>query len=100
MKVRLKPAAKADVAGIYGWYHREVGKDVAQRFRRSFRKCGRTIGLHPLAFPKVHGEIRRALLHNFPYAVFFKVEKNEVVVFGCFHGHRDPTVWQNQRHDQ
>lgn len=52
---------------------------------------------NPLAYPKVHGDIRRALLRRFPYCVFFTVEPTEVVVHGSFHGRRDPKVWQSRR---
>ncbi len=48
------------------------------------------IALNPLLYRVVHGEIRRRLLRRFPYAVYFTLEGNEIVVLGLFHCARDP----------
>ena len=51
---------------------------------------------NPMSSPKVHGEIRRALLRRFPYGVFYVIRESEVGVLGVFHGHRDPKTWQSR----
>jgi len=67
---------------------------LATRFRRALKASGDAIGQHPLAFPKVHGDVRRALLKRFPYCLFYVVDEDAVVVLGCFHGHRNPATWE------
>jgi plasmid stabilization system protein ParE len=49
---------------------------------------------HPTTYPVTHREARRALLRRFPYAVFFRVYGETVVVLACMHGRRDPTRWK------
>lgn len=39
---------------------------------------------------QVHGEFRRRLLRRFPYAIYYRIEGNEIIVFGLFHCARDP----------
>jgi hypothetical protein len=40
---------------------------------------------------------RRALLRHFPYALIFVIEADEtLVVIACFHGSRDPALWQQR----
>jgi plasmid stabilization system protein ParE len=41
--------------------------------------------------------IRRALLRRFPYAVYFAVDGDVVVVIAVLHASRDPAEWQRRR---
>ena len=97
MRSRLTPAADADIQDIHGWYRRQR-EGLALEFKRALDECMVRIQDSPLAYPKIHGDIRRALLRRFPYCVFFTVEPTEVAVHGVFHGRRDPKVWRS-RHD-
>ena len=50
--------------------------------------------------PELHAEIyrgvRRSFLRQFPYAVFYRVEENRVVVIAVMHTRRDPRRWQSR----
>ncbi|MGH9867005.1 MAG: type II toxin-antitoxin system RelE/ParE family toxin [Candidatus Polarisedimenticolia bacterium] len=96
MKVRLTPAAEADVADILSWY-RERGHDLPEKFLASLGVCLDAVARTPSAFARVHDDIRRALLRRFPYCVFYIISGQEVVVLACFHGHRDPASWKSRR---
>jgi len=48
-----------------------------------------------LAFPRVHNETRRAVLSRFPYAIYFRVAEDEVVVL-AIHGRQHPSGWQTR----
>ena len=52
--------------------------------------CAGEIPRNPLLYPKVHGEFRRRLLRRFPYAVYFRIKDDTIIVFGAFHCARDP----------
>jgi toxin ParE1/3/4 len=90
---RFLPEAEADVSEAYGWYN-EQGHGLADEFRRSVDACLSVILRHPEAYPKVHKDLRRALLRRFPYGLFYLLAQEEVVVFGCFHAARDPRQWK------
>ena len=49
-----------------------------------------------LMHAKVHGEMRRAILQRFPYAVYFRVVGEEIVVLAV-HGRQHPRRWQSRR---
>ena len=97
MTVRLTPAAEADVRAIYAWYQ-DHGEGVAADFKQVLDAALARIGLTPRAYPQVHGPVRRVVLHRFPYCVFYIPQETEIIVYGVFHGHRDPSVWR-RRHD-
>lgn len=50
----------------------------------------------PLAFPLVHGQTRRALVRRFPYAVYFRLHGEHVVILAVMHSSRDPDQWRSR----
>ncbi len=51
---------------------------------------------NPLQFPRLEGDVRRALLHRFPYGVYFITESQEVKVLAVLHLHRQPDMWKSR----
>jgi plasmid stabilization system protein ParE len=51
----------------------------------------------PRQFPVIYKNVRRALLRRFPYALMFVIEADETLtIIACFHGSRDPALWQKR----
>lgn len=48
---------------------------------------------YPEMFARVRGEVRRALVTRFPYAIFYRIEPGRMVVFRVLHTARDARVW-------
>jgi len=65
VNLRLRDAAEADIGDAHAWY-RERGHDLGDQFLGALDQCLESIQRNPLAFPAVHGEVRRALLRKFP----------------------------------
>lgn len=60
------------------------------------------VSANPLAFPQVHGETRRAVLNRFPYAMYFRIDGDQVVVLehsGNNDGHGSRPAARCARHD-
>lgn len=92
----IEPAANDDVAAAVGWYEEEqVGLGV--RFGRQLVATYERILAHPLLYQDLGRGIRKAALHRFPYAVYYVVEGQAVVVTAVLHLHRDPAEWQRRR---
>ena len=49
----------------------------------------------PLAFPRVRGETRRAVFIRFPYALYFRVPDESIVVLAV-HGRQNPVRWRRR----
>jgi plasmid stabilization system protein ParE len=96
VSIRFTDAAEADVGDALAWY-RERGHELGDQFEQILDQCLDSIQRNPLAFAKVHGDIRRALLRRFPYCVFYIIAGSEIVVLACLHGHRDPKIWQGRQ---
>ena len=77
--LRFLPEVEEDVLAAYEWYETK-SPGLGEDFLRTFYACASEITRNPLLYPKVYGEFRRRLIKRFPYAVYFKVEGNEVYV--------------------
>jgi plasmid stabilization system protein ParE len=51
----------------------------------------------PEMFARVHGDVRRMIVSRFPYAVFYQVEADRIVVLAVLHTARDPESWPRPR---
>ena len=81
-----------DLAGGFGYYEGQ-GEHLGEKFLAAVDSVFDAIERYPEMFSRVHGEVRRAVVSKFPYAVFFRVEAKRVVVLTVLHTARDPKLW-------
>lgn len=89
----LWPEARADIREAWAWYE-EQRRGLGDEFLAAAREALSRVEEGPLRFPRVRGEIRRAPLHRFPYAILYIPEAEHTVVLACFHARRNPRIWQ------
>ena len=78
------------------WYEtRREG--LGLEFLTAVRKVLTTVETSPARYPLVRGDVRRAPLRRFPYALFYVNEEEWTVVLACMHFRRDPRRWQSRR---
>jgi hypothetical protein len=83
------PEVANDAITGYDWYEdRSTG--LGNDFFRLFYANANEIPRNPLLYPIVFKNFRRRLLRRFPYAIYFRIEDRNVVVFGLFHCARSP----------
>ena len=85
-----------DVEAAFEWYESEqtgLGLEFLAELRAAY---DRIVG-GPLKYQVLRSDIRRALLRRFPYAVYFAVETELIVVVAVLHAGRDPAEWQRRR---
>jgi plasmid stabilization system protein ParE len=51
---------------------------------------------HPFGYQDIRSGIRRALTRRFPYAVYFSVEGETIVIVAFLSTARDPAAWQRR----
>jgi plasmid stabilization system protein ParE len=84
--------AGRDLAGAYGWYE-EQRPGLGEEFLTAVDTTFDAIEQIPEMFRRVHGEVRRANVSRFPYAVFYRIDPKSVVVLAILHTARDPKLW-------
>jgi plasmid stabilization system protein ParE len=88
-------AARAELIDAQDWYEAEA-PGLGPRFREAIDALTKRMSANPRQFPIVLRNARRALLRRFPYALFFAVEGDTLLVIACFHASRDPSQWQKR----
>ena len=85
-----------DLAGGYAWYNGQH-HGLGEEFLAAVSAALDTVERYPDIFARVHGEVRRAVVSRFPYAVFYRIETKRVVVLTVLHTAHDPKVWPQPR---
>lgn len=70
----FRPAARAELLEARDWYdaHRDgLGREFAESIDGTIAR----IGEHPELYPEVWLGLRRAVLLDFPYAVFYRLNR-------------------------
>lgn len=88
------PAARLELIAAQDWYEQAAGLGAAFRTEVD-RQIARILD-NPRQFPAVLRDVRRARLRRFPYGLFFREHAGRTVLIACFHGSRDPLVWERR----
>ena len=89
MQIRFLADAEAELAAARVWYalQREGLDDaLTQRVDETLQR----IIAAPHLYPLVYRQLRRAVLRQFPFAIFYEPIADEIVVFAVYHSSRDP----------
>ncbi len=94
-KVVVRPEAAREIQEAFDWYETR-GEGLGLEFLRAADACLSGVQRNPSAFQPVHEQVRRALLRKFPYALFYLLGEDAIVVVACFHVRRSPADWQRR----
>ena len=92
----VRPEAQADIREAARWYETREG-GLGLRFVGEVRESLRRIADSPLRFPIVDKDVRRSLLHKFPYSIYFINEPEAAAIIAVLHQHRRPATWKSRR---
>jgi toxin ParE1/3/4 len=65
-------------------------------FSNNFVTPNQRILKNPLGYQELHSGIRRALTRQFPYAIYFSIEGDTILILAVLHTARDPAEWQRR----
>jgi plasmid stabilization system protein ParE len=93
-QVVFRPEAEDEVLEARAWYEgRRAG--LGNEFAQAIDAIVKRIVEHPLAYQRAHKETRRAVLSTFPYAVYYRVHGENIVV-QAVHGRQHPSRWRRR----
>ena len=94
LEVRLRPEAEQDLADAAVWYEKQR-QGLGHEFLDEVLTMLSSIAETPLIYPELHRNTRRAVIHRFPFSVYFRVENTTIVVVAILHGSRNPHRWKS-----
>jgi len=92
MRVVFTRIAKQELEDAIRYYELEYS-GLGHRFKEEVRKAALRIVEYPQAWSIERGDVRRCLLHKFPYKLMYSVEENHILVIAVAHQHRKPDYW-------
>ncbi|MFP4181862.1 type II toxin-antitoxin system RelE/ParE family toxin [Thiohalospira sp.] len=93
LPVRVRREAEVDLREAGAWYEAQR-PSLGQAFLDEVQTAFEQIGEEPFRYPVLHRDTRRALIHRFPFGIFFRVTEEAIVIIAVLHASRDPRHWQ------
>ncbi|HMO47457.1 MAG TPA: type II toxin-antitoxin system RelE/ParE family toxin [Rubrivivax sp.] len=78
-------------------YYEERQKGLGDRFRESVEAAATLAGAHPKLGSPWRLRTRRVFPRGFPFAVVYRIEPAERVVFAVAHFKRRPSYWRRRK---
>jgi plasmid stabilization system protein ParE len=92
MRVIFSKLAKQELEDAINYYELEF-PGLGERFREELIKAITLIAEHPQSWSIERGEIRKGLLHKFPYKILYSIESDHIFIIAIAHQHRKPDYW-------
>jgi len=89
--VRVTALAEADLSEAFRWYEAKK-EDLGFEFLARVEEAVQTIARNPTSCARVIDDARRVLLKQFPYALWYRLEKDGSIVIACLHHKRRPAL--------
>ena len=91
----IRRQAKRDLQRAAKYYEKQLA-GLGRDFVTEIDKVLERIEQNPLLYQAVYRGVRRAVANKFPYGVFYKIDRKDIVVFAIVHLHRDVSSWQDR----
>jgi toxin ParE1/3/4 len=77
-------------------FYKERGRNLGRRFAEEVRVAIAKIVATPERWRILEEDIRRCLVHVFPYAVLYTIEADYILIVAVMHGKRQPGYWRQR----
>lgn len=92
-QIIVRPEAEAEVRQAFDWYETQ-SKGLGLEFLRAVEACLSAVSRNPFAYTVIKvPNVRRAVIRKFPYALFYLVDDDAIVVIAVFNMKRRPIDW-------
>ena len=91
----IRREAEADITAARQYYE-QCRAGLGDDFLLCVEETLERVTKFPSSHKAVRGNIRRALIHRFPYGVFYLVSRRWIVVIAVLHARQSETHWQRR----
>lgn len=74
-------------------YFKAIDRDLAKRFRASLGTVIASVAKSPLLGPIYVDEVRKRVLSDFPYVIFYLQFERQIMIVAVTHTSREPDYW-------
>jgi hypothetical protein len=93
----VRPEVAEELAAAARWYD-DISSALGEAFLAEYAGAIERVKEYPRSCPVVYEAkgVRQALLHRFPYALFYRLSIDEGVFFALRHCAQHPRGWQRR----
>jgi plasmid stabilization system protein ParE len=95
MKIEFLPEAKVELDEAVEYYELQVA-GLGTTFKNVAQSTIKRIATFPTAWSVIRPNIRKCIMHKFPYNVLYTIEDNMILIIAIAHHHRYPTYWSER----
>jgi len=95
-KIIILPFAEGDIKASADFYT-DASDELKNRFVQQLNNSFLTILKNPNAFPKVKKQIRKFVLSDFPFNIYYVDQKDALYILAVFHTRRNPKIWKSRK---
>lgn len=92
MRIVFTKLARQELVDAVQFYEIEFD-GLGKRFHHEVKKAVQRISQYPTAWSVESGEIRKCLLHKFPFKLLYSIENDCILIIAVAHQHRKPDYW-------
>jgi len=95
LEISIRPEAELDLTDAAQWYESQQ-PGLGHQFLDEALAIFSAISASPQTWQIAHRNTRRALLHRFPFGIYYRIEQDAIVVVAVMHGSRNPRRWKSR----
>ena len=92
MRVVFSKNAALELVDAVDYFNQEHPA-LGNRSENEVKKAVERISEYPTSWSLERGEIRKYLMHKFPYKLLYSIEKDHLFIIAIAHQHRRPDYW-------
>jgi plasmid stabilization system protein ParE len=89
MKLKILELASLEMDDGEEYYNLQQEK-LGKSFKKDVQNAIDNIVSFPELYPKIESDLRRCILHRFPYSIFYTVDDDTIVILSIAHQRRKP----------
>ncbi len=94
-QVIIRPEAESDIDDAYQWYESQR-KSLGDNFLLCIEEAISRASRNPPIYSIIYKEVRRVLIHRFPFGIFFINRESSISVIAVIHARRNPSTWKER----
>ena len=91
----IRPEAESDIKDAYEWYEAQR-KGLGEGFLLCIEEALSRVSRNPEVYSAVYKNVRRVLIHRFPFGIFFIESEESISVLAILHARRNPKMWKGR----
>ena len=95
-EIIILPLAELDIKeSVFFYTEKEAG--LEKKYLEILNQAFQVIASNPLSFPLIRKTIRKFVVRDFPFNVYYIVDEDHIFIIAVFHNKRNPGFWKSRK---